>query len=403
MICIFMIFAKRVSLLKPSPTISISAQASEMIANGIDVIDLSVGDPVLDESYVVPDSIKQAAIESINANKIGYTPSNGLPILRKSIIEKISRDNQIHYEMNEVAVGCGAKQMIFNGLFATINPGDEVIIIAPYWVSYPAMVELCEGKPVIISTTSSNSFKLADGQLEGAITDRTKCIILNSPSNPTGAIYNKEDLIKIADVLRKYPNILIMTDDIYEYLIFDKKTPYVHLLNVAPDLKDRVLMINSVANSHAMTGWRIGFAAGERSLIKVLNDLQSQSTSNPCTISQYATVAALQDGKNTSTKIVPLLKERRDIVTKALSTVDGLDVFNPDGAFYVFVSIEGFAKKHNTSCVDFAKILLDKANVAVVPGIAFGAKNCFRISLTISTKRLSEAVTRIVNALSELQ
>jgi len=390
--------------IKPSPTIAVSTKAAELKAAGKDIIGLGMGEPDFD----TPDNIKAAAKKAIDAGDTRYTAVDGTPALKKAIIEKFKRDNNLTYEANQITVGTGAKQVLYNAFMATLNEGDEVIIPAPYWVSYPDMVLLAGGTPVIVDGKSENNFKITPEALEEKITDKTKWLLLNSPSNPTGSCYNKEELKALADVLLKYPHVHIMADDIYEHIVFDN-LEFVTIASVEPKLKDRTLTVNGVSKAYAMTGWRIGFAAGSASLIKAIAKIQSQSTSSPCSISQAASVEALNGTQDYLKTNSALFQERRDLVVGLLNDIDGIECNTPNGAFYVFPSCQGlFGKKTKAGKViendtDFATYLLEEALVAVVPGIAFGAEGFFRISYAASNEFLTNAMNRIAKACSELE
>ncbi len=398
------IIANNLKNIKASPTIAVSMKAAELKAMGKNIISLGMGEPDFD----TPIHIKQAAINAINNGDTKYTAVDGTANLKKAIIAKFSRENDLEYQANQIIVSTGAKQVIYNALMATINSGDEVIIPAPYWVSYPDMVLLANGKPVIIETNADNNFKITPEQLEKAISSKSKWLILNSPSNPTGSCYSKEELVAIATILIKNPHLYILSDDIYEHLLFDNSKFYT-LAQIAPELKDRCLVVNGVSKSYAMTGWRIGYGAGNNEIIKAMSIIQSQSTSSPSSISQAASVEALngnQDYVNSSKKI---FEKRRDLVVAALNKINGIKCNIPNGAFYVFPSCHDlFGKKTPdgliiNNCNDFASYLLEEALVAVVPGIAFGAMGYFRISYAASEDFLNDAMTRISNAISNLK
>lgn len=389
--------------IKPSPTIAVSTKAAELKAQGKDIIGLGMGEPDFD----TPDNIKEAAIKAIKAGQTRYTAVDGTVLLKNAIIEKFKRDNNLDYKPNEITVGTGAKQVLYNAFMATLNKGDEVIIPAPYWVSYPDMVLLAGGTPVIVEGKSENNFKITPQSLEAKITDKTKWLLLNSPSNPTGACYTKEELKKLSEVLLKYPHVHIMADDIYEHLIFDN-LEFATIATIEPKLKDRTLTVNGVSKAYAMTGWRIGFAAGEASLIKAIAKIQSQSTSSPCSISQAASVEALLGDQSYLQKNAQIFQSRRDMVVKMLNDIAGIDCNIPNGAFYVFPSCQGlFGKKTKNgqtinNCTDFATYLLEEALVAVVPGVAFGAPGFFRISYAASDEFLTNAMHRIAQACQSL-
>jgi aspartate aminotransferase len=396
--------ADSLSKIKPSPTISISMKAAELKAAGKDIISLGMGEPDFD----TPEHIKQVAIEAIKKGDTKYTAVDGTPQLKKAIIEKLKRENSLSYNSSEIIVSVGAKQVIYNALIATINPEDEVIIPAPYWVSYPDMVLLAGGNPVIAETFSQNNFKLLPQDLEKKITNKTKWLILNSPSNPTGACYTKEELKAISEVLLKHDHVYILADDIYEHLMFDG-LEFTTIAQIEPKLKDRTLLVNGVSKAYAMTGWRIGYGAGSQNLIKAMSMIQSQSTSSPCSISQAASVEALKathDYLKTNAKI---FEKRRNMVVKMLNEIDGIRCNIPNGAFYVFPSCEGlFGKitpqgKEIKNDTDFVAYLLEEALVAVVQGSAFGSEGFFRISYAASEDFLEKSMKRISQACEKLK
>jgi len=398
------LLATRLNSIKPSPTIAVTTKAAEMKAAGIDVIGLGAGEPDFD----TPDFIKEAAKKALDAGKTKYTPVAGIPSLREAIVRKFERENGLTYEPKQILVGVGAKQVIFNALLATLDKGDEVIIPAPYWVSYPDMVLFAEGTPVAVECPASAGFKLSPADLEKAITPKTKWLILNSPSNPTGAAYTKDDLLALAEVLKKHPHVHVLSDDIYEHLVYDGFT-YFTIAQVAPELKERVLTVNGVSKAYSMTGWRIGYAAGPVALIKAIEMIQSQSTSNACSIAQEATVAALEGNQAFLGEWRKVFAGRRDLVVKALNAIDGIDCPNPAGAFYVFPSCKGLIGtttpqgKTISNDTEFAADLLEEAKVAVVMGSAFGMEGYFRISYATSEKNLTEACNRIADACGKLQ
>lgn len=398
------LIAERLKKIKPSPTISVANKAKELQAAGVDVIGLGAGEPDFD----TPDNIKRAAIVAVEKGDTKYTAVDGTPALKKAICAKFKRENHIDYAPENITVGTGAKQVLYNALMATLNEGDEVIIPAPYWVSYPDMVALAGGEPVFIECTAEYGFKLQPKQLRAVITPKTKWLILNSPSNPTGAAYTHAEMKALTDVLLEFPHVYIMADDIYEHVIYDNFT-FVTPAQVEPKLKDRVLTVNGVSKAYAMTGWRIGYAAGDAKLIKAISVIQSQSTSNPCSISQAASVEALNGSQDFLKPRVEAFKKRRDMVVGMLNDIEGISCNTPEGAFYVFPSCQkllGLQRPngvaiHNSS--DFTDYLLESANVAVVQGIAFGAEGFFRISYATSDALLEEACRRIKTACSKLQ
>ncbi|GFE51362.1 aminotransferase [Roseobacter cerasinus] len=381
---------------KPSPTIAVTTKAAELKAAGRDVIGLGAGEPDFD----TPQNIKDAAVAAIAGGKTKYTAVDGIPELKRAICDKLKRDNDLSYEPSQVSVGTGGKQILYNALMATLNEGDEVVIPAPYWVSYPDMVLLAGGTPVIAEASLQTGFKLTADQLEAAITDKTKWLIFNSPSNPTGAGYTWEELKQLTDVLMRHPHVWVMTDDMYEHLVYgDFKfcTP----AQVEPRLYDRTLTVNGVSKAYAMTGWRIGYAAGPEELIKAMRKVQSQSTSNPCSVSQWAAVEALNGTQDFITPNNEMFMRRRDLVVDMLNAAEGIRCPVPDGAFYVYPSIAGCIGKTSaagTKIVDdetFATALLEETGVAVVFGAAFGLSPNFRVSYATSDEALTEACTRI--------
>ena len=380
---------------KPSATIAVTNKARELKAAGRDVIGLGAGEPDFD----TPENIKQAAIAAINSGKTKYTAVDGIPELKEAIVAKFKRENGLTYEANQVTVGTGGKQVLYNALVATLNPGDEVIIPTPYWVSYPDMVLMAGGVPVIVEADKS-TFKITAESLEAAITSRTKWIIFNSPSNPSGAAYTEAELRDLTDVLKKYEHVWVMTDDMYEHLVYDGfkfTTP----AQVEPELYDRTLTVNGVSKAYAMTGWRIGYAAGPVNLIKAMAKVQSQSTSNPCSVAQWAAVEALNGPQDFIPSNNEVFKARRDLVVSMLNQASGLSCPVPEGAFYVFPSCAGTIGKTAPSGnvirndEDFVTELLETEGVAVVQGSAFGLGPNFRISYATSTEALEEACTRI--------
>ncbi len=396
--------ASNLSNIKPSPTIAVSMKAAELKAMGKNIISLAMGEPDFD----TPENVKEAGILAIKNGDTKYSAVDGTAALKKAIIAKLKKDNQLDYQANQIMVSTGAKQVIYNALMATLNLGDEVIIPAPYWVSYPDMVLLAGGTPVFVEGHSSNNFKILPQDLQKVITNKTKWIILNSPSNPTGACYSAEDLRSLADVLINHPQIHVLSDDIYEYLIFDN-LKFANIAKIEPRLKTRTLVVNGVSKSYSMTGWRIGYGAGEVELIKAMSMIQSQSTSCPTSIGQAAAVEAINGKQNYVTDSNKIFQARRDMVVKMLNEIDGIDCNKPNGAFYVFPSFLGLlGKKTSNGAIiqnsnDFASYLLEEALVAVVPGIAFGMEGFFRISYAASEEFLTDAMQRIGNACKKLQ
>jgi aspartate aminotransferase len=396
--------AQRMQQIKPSPTIAVTTKAAELKAAGKDVIGLGAGEPDFD----TPEHIKQAAIEAMQQGQTKYTPVGGTAALKKAICEKFKRENNIEYQPNQIIVGAGGKQVIFNAFLATLNKGDEVIIPAPYWVSYPDITAFADGTPIYVECGQEQGFKMTPEQLEAAITPRTKWLILNSPSNPTGAAYSEAEIKALGDVLLRHPHVYVLSDDIYEHLVYDGFR-FVTLLTVVPALYDRVLTVNGVSKAYSMTGWRIGYAAGPKALITAMADIQSQSTSNPCSISQAAAVAALNGDQQFLDGWRDAFRTRRNTVHAALNAIDGLSCELPEGAFYLFPNCQDLlgsttpqGQKINTD-LDFCAYLLEHALVAAVPGSAFGLDGYFRISYATSDAALKKACDRIREACTALQ
>lgn len=395
--------ADRLSLIKPSPTVAVSTKAAELKAAGKDVIGLGAGEP----DFNTPEHIRKAAFAAIDAGKTRYAPPAGIPELRKAVCEKLERDNGLSYTPDQIQVGCGGKQTIYNALMASVNPGDEVIIPAPYWVSYPDIAMLCEGKPVIVDCGQDSGFKITADQLRAAITPKTKWLILNSPSNPTGAGYSHDDLRALADVLLENDHVWVMTDDMYEFLVYDD-FKFWTIAQVEPKLQPRVLTLNGLSKAYCMTGWRVGYAAGDKDLIKAMNKLQSQSTTSTCTVSQWASVEALNGDHSFIAENNKVFVERRNLVVSMLNQAVGIDCLTPQGAFYVYPSIAGLiGKKTPAGKVietdeDFVTYLLEEEGVAAVHGEAFGLSPHFRISYATATELLEEACRRIQRACASL-
>jgi len=388
--------SNRIANTKTSATIAMSMKARELISQGKDIITLSAGEPDFD----TPQHIKNAAIESINSGNTKYTPVDGMISLKKSIIEKFKNENNLNYELDQILVSTGCKQSIYNLCQATLNSGDEVIIPSPYWVSYPEIVKLSDATPKFVSTTSENDYKITGEMLEKNISDKTKMILINSPSNPSGFIYTENDLKDIGSILKNYPNIIIASDDIYEHIIFNNKK-FTNILNICPDLYDQTVVLNGVSKAYAMTGWRIGYAAGNKKIIGAMKKIQSQSTSCTCSIAQAAAKSALDNSKNEVDKMVKEYQNRSDYLHKELNKIDGIKYKKPDGSFYAFVDVNGLINKlkNINDDIDLAEFFLNEANVALVPGSAFGSPNHVRISFATSLENLMEAVKRIKNVL----
>ncbi len=397
------LIATRLGFIKPSPTLAVSAKAAELKRSGVDVISLGAGEPDFD----TPENIKLAAIAAIKAGATKYTNVDGMPELKKAVCKKFKRENGLEYLPEQIIIGTGGKQVIYNLFMATLNKGDEVIIPAPYWVSYPDIVLLAEGKPVIIEAHLETGFKIMPESLDAAITDKTKWFVLNSPSNPSGAAYSKQDLLLLANILRKYPHVQIMSDDIYEHITFDRFKFY-NLVAVAPDLKERIFIVNGVSKAYSMTGWRIGYGAGNKDIIKAMALIQSQSTSNPSSISQMAAIEALIGIQNYIPKNALGFEKKRDLVFSLLSRIKNLECYKPEGAFYLFIRcMKLFGKKTPSGKLlkndnDVATYLLENGNVAVVPGSAFGLEGYFRISYATSEELLVKACQRIEMCINQL-
>ena len=397
------LIAERMSLIKPSPTMAVTKMAAEMKAAGKDIIGLGAGEPDFD----TPDHIKNAAIEAIKNGETKYTAVDGTPALKKAIAKKFYKDNSIKYNIDEIIVSVGGKQVLYNALMSSINPGDEVIIPSPFWVSYPDMVSLAGGVPIIVEGKEKNNFKIQPDDIRDKISTKTKWIIINSPSNPTGSSYSEEELRDIGNLLMEYENIFVMSDDIYEKIIYDD-FKFFSLAEVVPELKDRILTVNGVSKAYAMTGWRIGYAGGPKHLITAMSKLQSQSTSNPSSISQAAALAALEGPEEFLLERNERFKTRRDMVVKMLNECNGLSCIKPSGAFYVYPSCSGIIGKSSNegklieNSIDFSSYLLESVGVAVVPGSAFGADPFFRISYATSDSILEEACNRIKKACEQL-
>ena len=391
----------RLNRLAPSATLAMSQKSNEMKAQGVDVINMSVGEP----DFNTPENIKEAAKKAIDDNFSRYSPVPGYPDLRKAIVAKLKSENGLDYTANEVIVGTGGKQGICNVILALVNPGDEVIIPAPYWVSYPQMVKLAGGVPVTVSAGFEQDFKMTAEQLENAITDKTKMLILCSPSNPTGSVYSKEELASLAEVLRKHPDVFVLADEIYEHINYVGKH---HSIAQEPGLKEQVIIANGVSKAYAMTGWRIGFLAGPEWIIKGCNKLQGQYTSGTCSVSQKAAEAAYTLDQSAVGKMRQAFERRRDLIVKLAKEVPGLEVNVPQGAFYLFPKCNSYFGKSNgektiNNSTDFAMYLLEEAHVATVGGDAFGDPNCFRMSYATSDENIVEAIRRIKEALAKLK
>lgn len=381
----------RVQNVKPSATLAVTAKATELKSQGIKIVPMGSGEPDFD----TPLNIQQAGIQAINDGLTRYTPVDGTTDLKNAIIEKFKRDNNLNYSLTEVMVSSGGKQVFYNLCQSVINPGDEVIIPSPFWVSYPDMVLLADGVPVIVETGIEENFKISPEQLENAITDRTKLFVINSPSNPTGAVYSKDELVALAKVLERHPHVMIITDDIYEHIRWNND-PYYNILMVNSSLKDRTIVLNGVSKAYAMTGWRIGYAAGPEAIIKSMKKVQGQSTSNPCSIAQAAAVEALNGDQSFIQMMVDEFKKRHDYLMENLNKIDGVDCPTSDGAFYSFPKVEKLIQRLGLkNDIEFSTLCLEKLNIALVPGSAFGADGYVRFSFATSMENIQTAVQKL--------
>ena len=397
------IISNNLKRIKPSPTIAVTQKAKELKASGKDIIGLGAGEPDFD----TPENIKQAAIKAIKNGDTKYTAVDGTPALKNAIVKKFKRENNLDYQIDQITVGTGGKQVIYNAMMATLNEGDEVIIPAPYWVSYPDIVLLAGGTPIILECNEKQGFKINPSELEKSITKKTKWIILNSPSNPTGACYSKEEIKEIGKVLEKHPHVFILSDDIYEHVTYGNFKFFT--IAQIDNLKERVLTMNGVSKAYSMTGWRIGYAAGPIDIIKAIAKIQSQSTSNPSSISQAAAVEALNGVQDFIKDRATSFQERRDFVVKTLNKIEGIECLNPDGAFYVFPSCKGLIGKKDSKGkeikkdIDFVQSLLENNGIAVVQGSAFGLEGFFRISYATSMENLKMALEKITSFCKSLK
>jgi aspartate aminotransferase len=389
--------SQRVQRIKPSPTLAVTSRAAELRAAGKDIVSLGAGEPDFD----TPEHIKQAAIRAIKAGATRYTAVDGTPELKTAIINKFQRENGLTYQPNQILVSCGGKQSFYNLVEALLNPGDEVIIPAPYWVSYPDMVRLADGEPVIVKTGLDQRFKMSPEQLEAAITAKTRLVVLNSPSNPTGVAYNRAELQALAEVLLRHPQVLIATDDMYEHILWTDE-PFANIVNVCPTLYPRTMVLNGVSKAYAMTGWRIGYAGGPAQLIQAMKKIQSQSTSNPASPSQAAATEALNGDQSCITPMVSAFKQRHDYLVKALNELPGVRCAAADGTFYAFPDFSGAIASLDgvDDDVKLAEYLLNEVGVALVPGSAFGAPGYVRLSFATSLEVLKEAMRRLQQALN---
>ena len=389
--------ANRIQRVKPSPTLAVTARVAELRAAGKDIIGLGAGEPDFD----TPDHIKAAGIQAIKDGFTRYTAVDGTPTLKKAIIAKFKRDNGLDYAADQILVSCGGKQSFYNMCQAMLNAGDEVIIPAPYWVSYPDMVLLAEAEPVIVPTGVDSHFKISAEQLAAAITSKTRLFVINSPSNPTGVAYSRAELESLGEVLRKHPQVLIATDDMYEHILWSEE-PFSNILDACPDLYERTIVLNGVSKVYAMTGWRIGYAGGPADLIKAMKKVQSQSTSNPASISQAAAQAALEGDQICIEPMIKAFRERHDFVVEALNRIPGVVCLPADGTFYCFPQVQAVIDRLDavSNDIELAEYLLDNAGVALVPGSAFGAPGYVRISFATSMDILKDALARLTKALT---
>jgi len=386
----------RVQSVKPSATLAITARAKELRAAGKDVIGLGAGEPDFD----TPDHIKEAAIKAIRDGFTKYTAVDGTPELKRAVAAKFERENGLSFKPDQILVSCGGKQSFYNLAQAVLDPGDEVIIPAPYWVSYPDMVLLAGAVPVLVHAAAEQRFKITPSQLRDALTEQTRLVVINSPSNPTGMAYTRDELAALGDVLRAYPRALIATDDMYEHIRWDTETPFVNILNACPDLEPRTMVLNGVSKAYSMTGWRIGYAGGPESIVKAMKKIQSQSTSNPTSISQVAAQAALEGPQDCIGTMLAAFKERHDFVVDALNRIPGVECLPTDGTFYVFPGVEGLISRLDgvSNDLELAEHLIEHAGVALVPGSAFGLDGCVRISIATSRQNLEQALQRLTAA-----
>ncbi len=389
--------SSKLAQVKPSPTMAVTALAAELRAEGRDVIGLGAGEPDFD----TPDHIKQAAIDAINKGETKYTAVDGIAPLKEAIIGKFKNDNDLDYQKGEILVSCGGKQSFYNLAQALLNEGDEVVIPAPYWVSYPDIVLLAGGKPVFVETTQQQAFKMSAEQLEQAMTANTKLVVINSPSNPSGKAYTSIELESLGEVLRRYPNAIIATDDMYEHIVWAKHG-FCNIVNACPDLYERTVVMNGVSKAYSMTGWRIGYAGGPEPIIAAMRKIQSQSTSNPTSVSQWASVAALNGSKDCIAEMLVAFQQRHNFVVESLKKMKGVECIEADGTFYAFPNVQGAIDANNDTSndVEFSAHVLDKVGVAVVPGSAFGTEGHIRLSFATSMDNLEQAMQRMGDLLN---
>ncbi len=398
-----MALSERIGRIKPSPTLAVSSKAKAMKAQGIDVVSFGAGEPDFD----TPQHIKEAAIQAINDGFTKYTPASGINELKEAVCEKFERDNGLAFDKSQIVISCGGKHAFYNLAQVLLDPGDEAVIPAPYWVSYPDMVRLAGGTPVIIETHEENGFKLSPEQLDEVLSEKTKIVVINSPSNPTGAAYSREELEALAEVILKYPNARVISDEIYEKIVYDGYE-FTSIANCGEEILKRTLIIHGVSKTYSMTGWRIGFTAGDADIIKAVSMLQSQSTSNPTSIAQKAAVAALRGPQEPVAEMVKAFHERRDYTISRLNAMDGVTCFTPHGAFYAFPNLNSYMgsgyKDHKISSgYDMAAYLLDEVKVAAVPGDAFGKAGYLRLSFATSMDEIKKGLDRIEEGLAKLK
>jgi len=384
--------SERVGRIQPSPTLAVSAKAAQLRANGRDILSLGVGEP----DFETPEHIKQAAVQAIAEGYTRYTPVDGYPALKQAVVDKLQRDNGLNYQTNQVLVSCGGKHSLYNLCQALLDTGDQVIIPAPYWVSYPDLVLLGNATPVILDCPMASGFKLQPEQLREAINDHTRMVILNSPSNPTGVAYSRAELEALGEVLRDFPNVLVVSDDIYEHILWADE-PFCNILMACPDLIERGMVINGVSKAYAMTGWRIGYAAGPAALIAAMKKMQSQSTSNPASVSQMASIAALNGDQGCIAPMLEAFARRHRLVIDGLNAINGVSCLPADGAFYAFPDVNGMIQRLDgvSNDVELASLILDQVGVALVPGSAFGSPGHLRLSYATSDANLNDALQRL--------
>ena len=388
--------SERSKSIKPSPTLAVSARAAELRAEGRDIISLSAGEPDFD----TPEYIKNAAINALHNGQTKYTAVDGTPELKQAIVDKFQKENNLEYKNNQILASCGAKHSLYNLFQATLNPGDEIILTAPYWASYPDMAILAGAEPIIIRTTIAENFKINAENLSQAISEKTRMLVLNSPSNPSGANYSRDELTAIADVMLKCKNIIIVTDDIYEHIFWGSER-FANIINSCPELYNRTIVVNGVSKAYSMTGWRIGYAAGPEEIIREMKKIQSQSTSNPNSIAQAAAVSALNGKQDFIKECVNTFKERHDFIIKVLKEIDGIEILESEGTFYTFPDMNNIINRlqNISNDIELAEFFIEEAGVAMVPGSAFGVPGCMRISFATNMENIKEGIRRIKDIL----